>query len=85
MDTLNTFEPNWHDLHDKLWEMDGRVIASCNKQIDYLRKEVEQLKLQLIDAIERLDRHHVCGYVTGNQPEPCPTCEFIKHQTKLYK
>ena len=35
-------------------------------------------KTELSNCVERLDRHHVCGYTTGNQPEPCPTCEYIK-------
>lgn len=39
---------------------------------------IESLQAKLADCLERLDRHHNCGYANGLQPEPCPTCQFIR-------
>ena len=46
-------------------------------EIDHLKAELQAKAGRVKLLAEMLDRHHICGYNTGNAAEPCLVCYAI--------
>ena len=65
------------DSHgEDCWKVPSHYWCAA-KKIEQLKAELQAKAGRVKLLAEMLDRHHICGYNTGNAAEPCLVCYAI--------